>query len=114
MAVGWHIEKFGGAFAPRQSLGPIRRMNAVGPSIFEVNHSNNERQISVAQGIVKKFLDERGFGFIRPDDGGPDIFFHIRSFSKPEGEPAAGDRVEYEIDTDPPTGRPRAQNVRLT
>jgi cold shock protein len=77
-------------------------------------HSNNEKgRHHVHQGIVKRFFDDRGFGFIRPDDGGPDVFFHIRNFSKPEGEPAFGDRVDYEIDTDPANGRPRAQNVRL-
>jgi len=33
---------------------------------------------------------DRGFGFIKSDNGGPDIFFHAR----------AGDQVEYEIGID--------------
>jgi CspA family cold shock protein len=62
-------------------------------------------------GVIKKFLDERGFGFIRPDDGGPDLFFHISQ--APNFIPEAGEQVEYEVGTDPKTGRPRAENVRL-
>ena len=32
-------------------------------------------------GKVKMFNEQRGFGFIRPDDGGADIFFHVFAMS---------------------------------
>jgi len=49
------------------------------------------------RGTVKMFSVTRGFGFITPDDGSPDIFVHVNSL-KMSGIPSvsAGDRVEYE------------------
>lgn len=66
------------------------------------------------QGTVKKYLCDRGFGFLKSDDAdSPDRFFHIRSFAdKNAREPVAGDRVEYDISSDK-TGREQAVNLRL-
>lgn len=36
----------------------------------------------MSTGIVKKFMVEKGFGFLAQDAGGPDVFFH---FSKVQG-----------------------------
>jgi CspA family cold shock protein len=64
-------------------------------------------------GVIKKFLDERGFGFIKPDDGGPDLFFHIKEVVPSGIIPEEHEACEYELATDPRTGRPQALNVRL-
>lgn len=65
----------------------------------------------MATGVIKKYFDERGFGFLKPDDGGGDVFFHAKNLAVP-WEPQERARVEYEIGHDPASGRTRAENVR--
>jgi CspA family cold shock protein len=62
------------------------------------------------KGEIKKYIDDRGFGFIIPDDGGDDIFFHITNVTGID-QPEQGIRVEYQI-TKTPKGL-NAINVRL-
>jgi CspA family cold shock protein len=45
-------------------------------------------------GTVKFFNNDKGFGFIKQDNG-DDLFFHISQINGPE--PKEGDKVEYEI-----------------
>jgi CspA family cold shock protein len=61
-------------------------------------------------GTVERFMDEKGFGFIKPDNGGKDVFVHhsaIQGSGYKSLKP--GTRVEYEIQQDPKG--PRADNV---
>jgi CspA family cold shock protein len=51
----------------------------------------------VATGTVKWFSDEKGFGFIIPDEGGNDLFVH-RSNVDSAGQTLRDDqKVEYEV-----------------
>lgn len=64
----------------------------------------------MAHGTVKFFNNDKGFGFITPDDGGKDIFIHVSNVFG-EAKLDEGTKVEFELGE----GRkgPEAQNVRL-
>jgi CspA family cold shock protein len=66
----------------------------------------------MAYGVVVGFKDDRGFGFIRPDDGGGDIFVHARNIANAD-KLNHGQRVSFEIVTDEKRGKLRADRVRV-
>ena len=49
----------------------------------------------MSQGTVKFFNNQKGFGFIAPDDGGKDIFVHKTGLIDNITE---GDKVSYEVE----------------
>lgn len=61
-------------------------------------------------GTVKWFNDEKGFGFIAQENGGPDVFAHFRQI-KGEGfrSLTEGQRVEFTV-TQGQKG-PQAENI---
>jgi CspA family cold shock protein len=55
-------------------------------------------------------MDEKGFGFIKPDSGGKDVFVHHSAIqAKGFRSLQQGARVEYDLVNDPKG--PRAENV---
>ena len=49
----------------------------------------------MATGTVKFFNEEKGFGFITPDDGGQDLFVHVTGIAS--GTLRDEEKVNYEV-----------------
>jgi CspA family cold shock protein len=67
----------------------------------------------MSSGTVKFFNNDKGFGFITPDEGGNDVFVHITAV-KDSGMDALSDGQRIAFDTEPDrTGKgPKAVNLR--
>ena len=63
----------------------------------------------MATGKVARFFDQKGFGFIQPEDGSKDLFVHINEVEG--GQLQEGDTVEYEA-TEGQKG-PQASSVKV-
>jgi cold shock CspA family protein len=63
-------------------------------------------------GKMLRWNMDRGFGFIAPDDGGADLFCHVRSLKDGEGSVRDGDTVEFKIEYDDRKGKEQAVSVR--
>ena len=61
-------------------------------------------------GNLRSWNDERGFGFIKPAQGGKDIFVHIKAFPPGTGRPTIGQVLTFEIEVGP-NGKIRAHSV---
>jgi CspA family cold shock protein len=64
-------------------------------------------------GTVKWFNAQKGYGFIAPDDEGPDVFVHISAVEK-SGLPELrdGQLVEFQTETGR-NGKPAATQIKL-
>jgi CspA family cold shock protein len=75
--------------------------------------SSEEVPTDVQTGSVMTYFEEKGFGFLRPDGGGKDIFFHISRLH--QGDATAlvpGAKVAYDLGMDR-NGKIAASSVRL-
>jgi CspA family cold shock protein len=64
------------------------------------------------QGTVKFFNTEKGYGFIKPDDGGPDIFVHVTAVERAGfGGLKEGQRLNFEIEPDKKGKGPKAVDL---
>ena len=67
----------------------------------------------MATGIVKFFNTDRGFGFITPEGGGPDVFVHISALEAAGIRSVSeGDRLSFDAVMDQRRGKTNAQNIK--
>ena len=64
-------------------------------------------------GTVKWFNATKGFGFIQPDNGGPDAFVHISAVERAGmNDLHEGQKISYELVADKRTGKQSADHLK--
>lgn len=63
-------------------------------------------------GVIHSPIQLKGFGFLQPDDGGADVYFHIDKNPKAYGL-ARGTRVAYDLESSLRSGRTYAVNISV-
>ncbi len=67
----------------------------------------------MAIGTVKWFNATKGFGFIQPEDGSKDVFVHISAVERAGlGTLNEGQKVHFEIEQNPKSGKSSAAHLR--
>jgi CspA family cold shock protein len=82
-------------------------------SAAEAGDASGEPPSGEQTGAVVTYFEAKGFGFLRPDDGGRDIFFHVSRLA--EGlatDLRPGARVIYELGMDR-AGKMAASSIRI-
>jgi cold shock protein len=64
-------------------------------------------------GTVKWFNNQKGFGFIQPDQGSQDVFVHISTVERSGMSTLnEGQKVSFDVVADRRTGKSAAENLR--
>jgi cold shock protein len=67
----------------------------------------------MAQGTVKFFNAQKGFGFIVQDNGGPYVFVHISAVERSGMRGLAeGQKISFDIEADRRSGKSAAANLQ--
>ncbi len=65
------------------------------------------------KGTVKWFNTQKGYGFVQPDAGGPDVFVHISAVERAGMRGLnEGQKIGYEIVADKRTGKSSADQLQ--
>jgi CspA family cold shock protein len=90
------LRRFDTAFRPPR-IGPDRR-----------------ERVMPQQGTIKFFNADKGYGFIKPSDGGRDIFVHITAVEQAGlASLNEGQKISFEVEPDKKGKGPKAVNLQL-
>lgn len=64
------------------------------------------------KGKLARWFDDKGFGFIKPENGKRDIFIHISALNNMSRYPIVGDVIYYQVSVDT-NGKNRAVNAKI-
>jgi cold shock protein len=77
-----------------------------------LNREKQKSDFEMPFGKVAHYDDGRGFGFIKPEDGGNDVFVHANYLVNADFL-RKGQRVSFEVVNDASRGKVRADSVRV-
>jgi CspA family cold shock protein len=99
------VAKLSGSGCP---AGPIRWCVAA------EQHGGKDFPMAMT-GTVKFFNADRGYGFIKPDDGGRDVFVHITAVERAGlKDLTEGQRITFEVEPDKKGKGPKAVNLVIS
>lgn len=68
----------------------------------------------MTSGTVKFFNDQKGYGFIAPDDGSTDVFVHVTALERAGiAGLAEGQKVRFDTEQDQRSGKMAVGNIEL-
>jgi CspA family cold shock protein len=95
------------------SWGQVAAIGGMTMEFFERKIQRRKRHMSQT-GTVKFFNNDKGFGFIKPDDGGADIFVHISAVQASGlNGLSENQKVKFETEPDNRGKGPKAVNLEL-
>ena len=94
-------------------LYPGRSLRRAVPAMMPGQAEQRGEEFPMAMtGVVKFFNAERGYGFIKPDDGGRDVFVHITAVERAGLKNLIeGQRITFEVEPDKKGKGPKAVDL---
>ena len=80
--------------------------------MLSVQVSSGTLQTMSTSGTIKKFFEDKGFGFVTPDDGSEDVFVHVKECPELEGC-SPGDAVMFDTKYDDRKGKYNGTNLTV-
>jgi CspA family cold shock protein len=109
------LEVLGGGDSAPRAPRPPRDSFRPAPSRGPSGGGGDRDSQGPGAGVVKWFNPTKGFGFIKPDDGGEDLFVHVSAVEQSGLRGLEeGQAVAYDVELDRRKGKTSAVNLRVT